>query len=112
MTFDQFWPVEEALWLQGSETYGAVLHTFCLMAFSKVGLLSADAVLEAVRGQRWRLVAASDAVLNRINNEVIVLGYRAEALRDGSPPYRCVCTSTYVWAGEAWRLVQHQQSAE
>ncbi len=112
MTFDQFWPVEETLWLSGPEDYAAVLHPCCLMAFSRVGLLSADAVLEAVRGQRWRSVTASDAVLNRINEDVIVLGYRAEALRDGSPPYRCVCTSTYIREGAAWRLVQHQQSAE
>ena len=112
MTFDQFWPAEEKLWLSGPEDYAAALHPSCLMAFSRVGLLSAEAVLEAVRGQRWRSVATSDDVLNRINDDMVVLGYRAEALRDGSPPYKCVCTSTYVRGGTTWRLVQHQQSAE
>lgn len=42
--------------------------------------------------------------------DVVVLGYAAEARREGGEPYRCVCTSTWRADDGGWKLVQHQQT--
>lgn len=112
MTFEDLWRVEEALWLGGPQDYAAVLHPACLMAFAGVGVLDKDAAIEAVQGPRWRSVSAQGGVLGHVRDDLVVAAYRAEAARDAGSPYRCVCTSTYLRVGDAWRLIQHQQSAE
>lgn len=38
MTFDEIWTLEKSLWLGGRETYAALLHPRCLMAFAAVRL--------------------------------------------------------------------------
>lgn len=112
MTFDEFWPTEEQLWLGGAETYASRLHPACLMAFAGLGVLDAEAIRRSIGGQRWRKVEPAAGTLSQIGETVVVLGYRAQAHREGSAPYRCVCTSTYVRAGAQWLLAQHQQSEE
>lgn len=112
MTFQDLWPTEEKLWLGGVEEYAQLLHSACLMAFAGVGTLDRAAVMETIGGQRWRSVSTRDAVLSEVDEDLAVLSYRAEAQRDGSAAYRCVCTSTYLRTDGRWRLVQHQQSAE
>lgn len=112
MTFDDVWPMEQSLWLGGPDEYEAMLHPNCLMAFAQVGVLDADAVKESVRGQRWGSVSPTGTMNSAVDGGLIVIGYRAEAQRDGSPLYRCVCTTTYARVGDGWQVLQHQQSVE
>nr|WP_313391567.1 nuclear transport factor 2 family protein [Brevundimonas diminuta] len=112
MEFDEIWALEKSLWLGGPDAYAGLLHPRCLMAFAEMGVLGVEAVIESLTGPRWQAVTPSDIVIAQAANDLIVFGYRASAERADAPPYRCVCTSTYLRSGDRWLVVQHQQSAE
>ena len=107
------WALEERLWLDGPAIFEAVLDPECLMAFPGMGVLRVPEILDGLRSApRWVSVEMSARATGRAGEGVIVLGYAAEARREGAEPYRCVCTSTYIAEAGAWKLVQHQQSPD
>ncbi|MDQ8755403.1 nuclear transport factor 2 family protein [Sphingosinicella sp. LHD-64] len=111
MERDDMFALERRFWLEGAAVYAALLDDRALMAFPQMGVMAADAVRESLKdAPRWASVEFSDRHAGRPNDEVVVLGYRAAALRADGDPYRCVCTSCYVRDESGWRLVQHQQS--
>ena len=112
MTFDEIWTLEKSLWLGGRETYAALLHPRCLMAFAEVGILDAETVIDSITGPRWREVTPSDYTIAQASADLIVIGYRAAADRPEAPTYRCVCTSTYLLSEGRWLIIQHQQTVE
>lgn len=112
ITFEDMWPLEQSLWLGGLEEYEALLHPQCMMAFAQIGVLDAEAIKATVQGQRWRSIQPTDASVSIVDRDLVVIGYRAEAERDGEARYRCVCTSTYTHTNGRWLLLQHQQSLE
>lgn len=44
------------------------------------------------------------------SDDVMVLAYRALALRQETDAYNTYCTSTYRACDNDWKLVQHQQT--
>ncbi|WP_283206751.1 nuclear transport factor 2 family protein [Methylobacterium iners] len=97
--------------MEGPSVYDDLLDPACLMAFPGMGVMRATDILASLReAPRWTSVVMSNRALARPRRDVLVLGYTAEGHRDGSEPYRCHCTSTYVEDGGHWKLVQHQQT--
>lgn len=106
------WSLEQRLWLEGASAYEELLHPNCLMVFPGVGLMSADDVLESLKGApRWRSVEMSSRRTNALGDDAALLAYKAEALRDEAARYVCFCSSTYVQEDGRWRIVHHQQTA-
>jgi hypothetical protein len=111
MDDSQVWETERRLWLEGADVYGELLDPECLMAFPGMGVMRADDVLKSLESApRWKSVEMIDRAVGRPGDSVLVLGYAAVGHRDGAPPYRCLCTSTYRCDGSAWKLIQHQQT--
>ena len=109
MSDEQVWPLEEAFWLGGRETYTQTLAPECLMAFS-IGLLGREDILRSIEGApRWESVSMTERRVDRPDPGTVVLAYRATAER-GAETYAAFCTSTYRRVGEAWKLIQHQQT--
>ncbi|MBF0678579.1 MAG: nuclear transport factor 2 family protein [Devosia sp.] len=109
---DAAWTIERRLWLEGAAAYEDHLAEECLMAFGPMGIMNRRDIIESLAGgPRWTRVEISDqrfAVPE--DSAVVVLAYRAEAQRDDAPPYRALCTSTYLITGGNLKLIQHQQT--
>ncbi len=108
----EFWDLERGFWLQGEPHFRAHMAQGCIMAFPEpVGALTGSAIVESLQSvPRWKTVDFGKTILSRIGRHGVVLAYRAHAIRDGGPPYRALCSSTYIDTDAGWRLVQHQHT--
>lgn len=108
---DDLWQIERSLWLDGVEAYRAHMAGQCLMAFGPVGTMANAAILSSLEhAPRWSSVAFASQIAIRPGDVLAVLSYEALAERAGAPPYRALCTSTYLRQPQGWKIVQHQQT--
>ena len=109
---DELWQNERNFWLKGIDFFEAQLARECLMALPGMGVLDRAQVLETLHdAPRWSEIEMHEERDAMIGNTVAVLAYRITGERDGAPPYRATCTSTYVLEDHrVWRMVQHQQT--
>lgn len=117
MTDEDFWRLEERLWLEGDDAFAELIYAQCVMAFAPMGVMQGSAILNSIRqAPRWREVAMEERTIGRPDADTIVLGYRAVARREtgdeayGDEAYTAYCTSTWCLIGPDWKLVQHQQT--
>ena len=106
------WDIERDLWLGGVAEFERAMAPGCVMVFPEpVGILAGPAILDGLRqAPRWSAVEMTGRQISLIGDSVAVLAYRATGQRGDSPLYRALCCSTYFKQGEAWHLVQHQQT--
>jgi hypothetical protein len=106
------WAIEERLWLRGADVFAAILDPECLMVFAPpVGILAGERIVASLAGApRWTQIDMTERMVAQPAADLTVLAYRAEGRRGDVDPYRAFCTSTYRRDGDAWRLVQHQQT--
>jgi catechol 2,3-dioxygenase-like lactoylglutathione lyase family enzyme len=105
------WEVERRLWLQGADAYRKYLDEEALMVFAGVGVLRREQILTTIQqAPRWQEVTMRDQTLASFGDAVVVLAYAAEARRTEGTSYRALCSSTYRKHGDAYTLVQHQQT--
>ena len=103
---------EQELWLGGAEVYRSKVSDACLMALPAAPFLfDGEAAIAAVEDTpRWEQVEFADMQIERPQEGLIVIAYRAKASR-GEQAYHALCTSTLLRQGtEEWRVVQHQQT--
>lgn len=112
MTDEDAWRMEERFWTGGEGHYREALDPTCVMAFpAPAGIIEGSGIAQSLAGApRWCSVAMAETYEGRPSKELLVLAYKAEGRRDGAPPYRAYCTSTYRKDGDRWRLIQHQQT--
>lgn len=111
MDDDRIWHFEEKLWLGDAETYRALIDEECVMALPAAPFLyTADAAIEAVAATpRWSSVDFTERKVQRPEEGLIVIAYRAAASRDDEQ-YVAHCTTTMRRrAHEDWLVVQHSQ---
>lgn len=103
--------LERALWLEGAERFRACMAEGCVMVFPEpVGILRGDDILAGLEGvPRWSDLALAGLVATTAGDTAI-LAYRAEARRGDGPPYRALCSSTWIRRAGAWRILAHQQT--
>jgi hypothetical protein len=112
MDDDRVREFERSLWFGGEDVYRRCVADDCMMVVpERPFLLSGKEAVETVeRTPRWEEVDLQDLRINRAEDGLIVIGYRAEARR-GEEQYTAYCTSTYQRVGEHdWRVIQHQQT--
>ena len=112
MNEDVAWEIERQLWTGGAAHYRKLVDPRCVMAFpAPGGLMDFDAIMASLdKMPRWSSVELSEKIVTHPAKDVTVLAYKARGRREGENPYDAFCTSTYCRSGEAWQLVQHQQS--
>ena len=109
---EDFWKFEQSLWVEGTPAYEKLLHPNCIMVFpAPAGIIGAEAILNGIDGApRWLSVKLDEQSSLEANGDTVILAYRAEGRRQGSPAYRAFCSSTYVRHAGEWRIIQHQQT--
>ena len=111
MDDDRIWRFEEKLWLGDAETYRALIDDECVMALpAKPFVYTADAAIAAVASTpRWSTVEFGERKVQRPEEGLIVIAYRADAAREGEA-YTAYCTTSIRRrAHEDWLVVQHSQ---
>jgi hypothetical protein len=111
MDDDRIWRFEEKLWLGGEEVYHALIDEECVMALpAQPHVFDRTAAIEAVaHTPRWSEVRFSEQRVQRPEEGLIVIAYKAEAKREGEA-YEAYCTTTMRRRGhEDWLVVQHSQ---
>ncbi len=107
---DDIWRIEELLWTGATDAFERRMADGCLMAFPGIGALAGEEIVESLKDvPRWQSVRMETRRCVETDG-ITVLSYIATGLRDGDPPYRALCTSTWRQTPQGWRLVQHQQS--
>jgi hypothetical protein len=108
----RIWEFERELWIGGAEVYRAKVSEHCLMALPAAPFLfDGEGAIAAVEDTpRWERVEFVDMQVERPQEGLIVIAYRAKATRQDQS-YHALCTSTLLRHGhEDWRVVQHQQT--
>ena len=103
---------ERALWIGDGDVYRRGVAQDCQMVLPEQPYLftGTEAIAAVERTPRWSDVELSDLRINRAQEGLIVIAYRADARRD-EERYTAYCTSTYQRVGEHdWRVIQHQQT--
>ena len=112
MDDQRIWNFEERLWVGGPQAYEEQVSDTCVMALpAEPFLFDGPAAIAAVKDTpRWDSVDFADTRVERPEEGLIVIAYRAEAKR-GEENYHALCTSTLRrLEHEEWRVVQHQQT--
>jgi hypothetical protein len=113
MDDNRVWEFEESLWTGSPEHYRESIDSQCLMVlpeppFVMAGQQAIDAVSDT---PRWSRVTLAHRLIMRPQEGLIVVGYKAEAYREGQKAYEAYCTSTYHRLEHGvWKVVQHQQT--
>lgn len=105
------WSFEEKLWLGGEEVYRALIDEECVMALPAAPFVyTAEAAIAAVANTpRWSSVDFNERKVQRPEEGLIVIAYRADAKREGEA-YTAYCTTSIRRRGhEDWLVVQHSQ---
>jgi hypothetical protein len=113
MDDDRVWAFEESLWTGDADHYRESIDASCVMVVPQPPfVLESDAAVQAVSDTpRWDSVSFSDGHIVRPQEGLIVIGYKAQATREGGGDYVAWCTSTYRrLEHEVWKVVQHQQT--
>lgn len=109
---ERIWAFEESLWLGDADHYRALIDTQCVMVLpSEPHVLTAEAAIAAVAATpRWSAVRFSEQTVQRPEEGLIVIAYRAEVSREGTAGYSAWSTTTMRRRGhEDWVVVQHSQ---
>lgn len=112
MNDERIWEFERELWVGPSEAYDRKVADDCVMALpTDPWLLDGAEARQAVKDTpRWDEVEFSGNRVERPEQGLIVIAYRAQASR-GEEHYDALCTSTLRRVGEEdWEVVQHQQT--
>jgi hypothetical protein len=109
---DELLKIERELWSGGPESYQRHLDEDCLVAFAETaGVSSRDEVAASVKsGPRWRDLKIDVEGVLALSNDVVILTYRASALRGDDERYRALVSSAYVRRQDGWKLAFHQQT--
>jgi len=110
---NRVWAFEESLWVGDAERYHELIDDECVMVLPQPPfVLTGEQAIEAVyHTPRWSAVTFSDRTIARPQEGLIVIGYKAEARREGSAGYTAHCTTTMRrLEHDVWRVVQHQQT--
>lgn len=113
MEDDRVWAFEESLWTGDAEHYRESIDESCVMVVPQPPFVyESEAAVAAVSDTpRWTRVIFHDGHIARPQEGLIVIGYRAEAEREGRDGYVAWCTSTYRrLEHEVWKVVQHSQT--
>lgn len=108
----RIWEFERSLWLGDAEHYHELIDDACVMVVpSEPFVLSSETAKVAVSATpRWSDVEFDKQTVERPQEGLIVIGYRARATR-GDQAYEAFCTSTLRrLSHQEWRVVQHQQT--
>ncbi len=112
MDDDRINEFERALWIGEDDVYRRCVSPDCLMVVPETPfVMRGEEAIEAVeQTPRWSDVELADLQINRVQEGLIVIAYRADARRDGER-FVAYCTSTYQRVREnEWRVIQHQQT--
>ena len=112
MNDERLWEFERQLWVGPSEVYDEKVAEDVVMALpAQPFLFDRDAATKAVKDTpRWDSVEFAETRVERHEEGLIVIAYRAHAKRD-EQKYDAVCTSTLLRLGhENWVVIQHQQT--
>jgi hypothetical protein len=112
MEDSRVWEFEQSLWTADADHYRESIDDACLMVLpSPPYVLSGEQAIAAVTDTpRWESITLSERQVTRPQEGLIVVAYKAEAVR-GDSHYVAHCTSTYRrLEHEVWRVVQHQQT--
>ena len=103
---------ERDLWIGEADVYRRCVSPECLMVVPAQPFLlrGEEAIASVEQTPRWESVDFDDFEIQRAQEGLIVIAYKAEARR-GDERYVAYCTSTYQHVGEHdWRVIQHQQT--
>lgn len=112
MDDDRIIEFERALWIGEGDIYRRCVADDCLMVVPEEPfvLRGEEAIRAVEETPRWTDVELDDLQINRAQEGLIVIAYKAEARR-GEERYLAYCTSTYQRTGEnQWQVIQHQQT--
>ena len=110
MATDAVWAREESLWTGGRAAYEGTIASEAVFAFPS-GLMAGNGfVADLPDTPGWASVEMSERQEGAPAEDVRVIAYSAVGTRADGSTYRTLCSSTYVRAGDGWRLAQHSQT--
>lgn len=112
MNDERIWEFERELWVGPTDAYDRKVADNCIMALpTDPWLLDGPEARAAVKDTpRWEDVDFSGTRVERPEEGLIVIAYRAQASRGGEH-YDALCTSTLRRISEEnWEVIQHQQT--
>lgn len=110
----ELFDLEDRFWAAAGDRtfYDARLARNAVLLFpDPTGVLDRAQALDAAGAARpWSSWRIDDRRLVALSDQSAAIAYRAEARREGQPPYAALACSVYVREDGAWKLALHQQT--
>ena len=112
---EELFAIEDGFWLSGEDHFLEHVDQECLLAFPQMGEMHGVFARErvaatATNSNRWRDLRLGDRHLLRVDDQVAIISYRADAMRADGQPYSALVSSAYVQRSDGWKLAFHQHS--
>ncbi len=102
---------EQKLWSGGKPEYRDTLDDDCLLAFTEMsGVSDRDAIASQADSSRWHDLDLEIEGFIQPTDDVAILTYHVNALRNRDEPYEARVSSGYVKRDGGWKLMFHQQT--
>ena len=108
MSAENRWADEEAWWTLGAAEARRRMSPVCIMVFAEAVMQGPQIVAGMADSPRWDRVQITERRMAE-QDEVVVLAYRARAMRRGAER-DVLCSSTWLRSEGDWLMVQHQQT--
>jgi hypothetical protein len=112
MTGDDLFEIERNFWTGDAEFYRRNLDEKCLVVFTEMsGLMARNDIAATIKdASRWQKLHIDDKSSLALSDDVALLSYRANAMRDKGETYQALVSSAYVRRGGQWKMAFHQQT--
>src|SRR5215203_5945152 len=108
--------IEKKLWTNDAGFYEDTLMDDAQLVFAETGVISRSFAIKAIQeenasGKIWEEVAIDDVRNKWINEDVVLLTYRAAAKwKNTEERIHCLASSLYHNQSGKWKLIFHQQT--
>jgi hypothetical protein len=112
MDIDQLLTIERGFWFERAPYYQQHTSDDATFVFPSMHLSKDEGMDAADQAPRWSDLSITDAQLLTLSDDIAVLSYHAQAIREGASPYRARITTVYRLEHGEPKLVFHQQTPD
>ncbi len=101
----KFWTGDEAFYRENADAS-------CLVAFAEMSgvMPNKDLAATAKDGNRWKKLDIEEKGMVQPSDDVAILTYQANAVRENGDAYAAIVSTGYVKRNDGWKMMFHSQT--
>lgn len=106
---DELLELEREFWTGDHAFFAENADRECLVAFPEMACVMSNAELAATatKPNRWRNLEMQVEGIVEPGSDIVMLTYRAKAIRENGEPYSALVSTGYVHRLQGWKMMFH-----